>query len=271
MTAANFRELHQPGNPFILANAWDVGSAKIMAAFGAKALASTSAGHAFVTGVKDMGYISREMSLAHCRELVCASRLPVSADLENGYSHQAEEVGQTIVAAASTGLAGCGIEDTKLPDTSAYEFSHAVERIEAAVDAVRSLGRDFVLTARADGMLTGQYGIKEAIRRLQAFEAVGADVLYAPMPKDMNDLALICKSVKSPVNVLASGPLAQFKLKQFAKIGVARVSLGSAFSRSVHTTLLSGAKQIFEHGDFSSFTDAASVEDFEELFDKIQT
>lgn len=267
MTSSSFRELHIPGKPFVLANVWDAGSAKLLAALGAKAIATTSAGHAFTLGQKDMGDISREQSMAHCEDLVQATSLPVSGDLENGYGHSPDDVVKTIELAAKSGLAGCCIEDTKLPSLDPYEFSFAVERIEAGVQAARALDKDFVLVARADGNLTKQYDNDEAIRRLQAFEAVGADVLYAPMPPDMEELARICSSVKAPVNALAAGPFAKFGLEDFAKIGVARISLGGAFSRVSHSAIINSAKQILDGGDFTSLIGNVGGPEVEALFD----
>ncbi len=269
MAQTTFRDLHIPGKPFILANAWDIGSAKLLAALGAKALASTSAGHAFTLGQKDMGDITRDQSLSHCADLVGATPLPVSGDLENGYGHSTDDVIETIREAAVAGLAGCCIEDSQLPSSKPYEFSQAVERIEAAAQAAKSLNKDFVLAARADGLMNGHYDTKEAIRRLRAFEEVGADVLYAPIPPSMDVLAEICKSVKTPVNALAAGPFAKFRLEDFANIGVARISLGSALSRVIHSAIIDSAKQMFQDGDFSSFQGKASGAEVEALFDEV--
>jgi len=266
----SFRELHIPGKPFILANAWDAGSAKILAALGAKAIATTSAGHAFTLGVKDMGDITRSQSLEHSRQLVEATKLPVSGDLENGYGHLPGDVEITIIQAAEAGLAGCCIEDTNLPSAEPYEFSIAVERIEAAVQAARSIVGDFVLAARADGLLTGKYNTDEAIKRLQAFEAVGADVLYAPLPPTFEDLERICKSVSAPVNALAAGHFAKYKVQDFADIGVARISLGSALSRVTHSAIINSARQMFESGDFSSFLGKVGGGEVETLFDAVK-
>ena len=177
----SFRNLHQPGNPFILANAWDAESAKVMAALGAKAIASTSAGHAFTLGKPDMGHVSREEALSHAEDLINATPLPVSGDLENGYGHDSESVAATIKEAAKRGLAGSCIEDTSLPSEEPCEFSLAVERIEAGAEAARALDEDFVLAARADGWMNGQYDFAEAMRRAKAFEKAGADVIYVPL------------------------------------------------------------------------------------------
>ena len=269
MAPQTFRDLHIPGKPFVLANAWDIGSAKLLAALGAKALATTSAGHAFTLGVKDMGEITRDQTLAHSRDLIGATNLPVSADMENGYGHSPQEVADTITQAGEAGLAGACIEDSNLPSTSPYDFSHAVERIEAAVQAARALENDFVLAARADGVMNSHYDTNEAIRRLQAFEKAGADVLYVPLPPSMEELAQICRSVNTPVNALAAGKFSNFKVQDFANIGVARISLGSALSRVTHTAIVNSAKQIFDNGDFSSLSQTLGGPQIEALFDVV--
>ena len=254
----------------MLANVWDSGSAKLFAALGAQALATTSAGHAFTLGVKDMGGVSRTDSLKHAHELVGATRLPLSADLENGYGHSPVDVATTIRMASIAGVAGCCIEDTALPNNMPYDFDFAVERISAAVDACRALDEDFVLTARADGVMNGQYDTDEAIRRIQAFEAAGADVLYVPLPPSMKDLARICKSVSAPVNALVAGQFAQYTLAEYANIGVARISLGSAMARVTHATIVNSAKEILDGGDFTSFLNGISGSEVEDLFDSIE-
>jgi 2-methylisocitrate lyase-like PEP mutase family enzyme len=264
----SFRELHQPGKPFILANAWDIGSAKIFAALGAKAIATTSAGHAFTLGVKDMGEITLQQSLDHARDLIGATSLPVSGDLENGYGHAPDDVAATIRAAGEIGLAGACIEDAELPDDSAYPFDLAVDRIAAAVDAAQALEQDFVLTARADGVMNGHYDNKEAIRRIQAFEAVGADVLYVPLPPSMDELEQICRAVKAPVNALAAGSFAKQSVSDYASIGVARISLGSALARVTHAAIVHSAQAMFRDGDFSSFLAGIGGDEIEGFFDQ---
>lgn len=249
--AKEFKAMHVPGKPFILANAWDLGSAQMLTALGAKALGTTSAGFAFTLGRDDMGDVTREEAIAHARDLLIATNVPVSGDLENGYGHSPQDVAQTIRDASAAGLSGCSIEDTKLPDQTPYDFAKAVERVEAAVDAVKSLDQEFMFVARADGILTGQYDTNEAIRRLQAFEAVGADGLYAPMPPDMDELKRICLSVDKPVNVLCAGPFTKYTMDEFASAGAARVSLGSALARVTHKAILDCAGAMFGSGDMS--------------------
>jgi 2-methylisocitrate lyase-like PEP mutase family enzyme len=255
-----FRALHQPGNPFILANAWDRGSAKMLASLGAQAIATSSAAHAFTLGRPDGGQVSRDESLAHAADLVAATPLPVSGDFENGFGDDPETVAETVRLSCEAGLAGICIEDTALPGESAYDFDLSVERVQAAAAAARALPRDFVLVARADGIMTGEYDQKEALRRLRAFEAAGADCLYAPMPVSMDDLAEICRETKLPVNALAAGPFAKIRRDQFAAIGVARISLGSALARITHRAILDAGRDMFERGDFTALGNGVSAD-----------
>jgi 2-methylisocitrate lyase-like PEP mutase family enzyme len=249
----SFRALHQPGNPFVLANAWDVGSARVLEALGAVAIATSSAAHAFTLGRPDMGHVSRDEALAHARDLVEAVSVPVSGDLENGYGHQPEDMAETVLRAADVGLAGCSIEDTALPDLAPYSRDHAVARIEAAVEAARSLDGDFVLVARADGVMNGHYDVAEAIERVRRYEQVGADCVYVPLPPSMDDLAAICAAVDVPVNGLAAGPFTAYGVADFAGVGVARISVGSALARVTHRALIdSAARFLGPDGDFSA-------------------
>lgn len=263
-----FRALHQRGNPFVLANAWDMGSAKVLSALGAQAIGTTSAGYGFTQGIPDMGQLDRDQSLAHAADLVTATNLPVSGDFENGFGDDPETVAETIRLACEAGLAGCSIEDTVLPTHHAYDFDLAVERIRAAASAARALPRDFVLVARADGIMNGQYDIDEAIKRLQAFEAAGADCLYAPNTASFGDLMRICANVKAPVNALAIGQYTQFSRAQYADISVARISLGSALSRYIHQAIIDGAGPIFQDGDFSILGNGAKGQDIDRLLIK---
>jgi 2-methylisocitrate lyase-like PEP mutase family enzyme len=246
-----FRALHRPGDPFVLANAWDAGSARVLAALGAQAIGTTSAGFAFTLGLPDGARVSRDQALAHAAALVAATPLPVSGDLENGYAEAPDGVAATVRLAAEAGLAGASIEDTDLPGTAAYAFELAVERVRAAAAAARALPRDFVLVARADGLMTGSYGMDEALRRLRAFDAEGADCLYAPLPPDMDSLRVICAATAKPVNALAAGPFAAITRAAFAQAGVARISLGSALARVTHAALIDTAREILNRGDFA--------------------
>lgn len=263
-----FRELHKPGDPFTLMNAYDVGSAKVLAALGAQAIGTTSSGHAFTLGRPDMGNVSRDEALAHAESIVSAVSLPVSGDFENGYGDAPEDVAETVRLAGEIGLAGISIEDTRMSDHGAYEAELAVERIRAGAAAARALGRDFVFVARADGVMNEVYDTNEAIRRLQAFDAAGADCLYAPLPPSMEDLARICAATAKPVNALAVGPFARVSRAEFAAIGVARISLGSALARVTHAALINTAKHILSDGDFSDFLEAAPGSEVDALLAK---
>ena len=248
---ARFRALHRPGDPFVLANAWDVGSARMLAALGAEAIGTSSAAHAFTLGRADMGQVTRDEALAHAESLVAATPLPVSGDFENGFGRHPETVAETVRLAAEVGLAGISIEDTDLPGSGPYEPDLATERISAAVEAARALDDDFVLLARADGVLNRSYDLDEGIRRLQAFEAVGADALYLPLPPDMDGLRRICTSVSAPVNALVAGHFTAVTRDEFAAVGVGRISLGSSLARATHRIIADSARAMFDKGDFS--------------------
>lgn len=246
-----FRALHQKGNPFILANAWDIGSAKMLAGLGAQAIGTSSAAHAFTLGRPDMGHVTRDEALAHAQDLVAAVNVPVSGDFENGFGDDPDTCAQTVRLSYEAGLAGISIEDTALPTDTPYDRALAVERIEAAVAAARALPGDFVLVARADGVMNGQYDLDEALARIAGFEAVGADCLYVPMPGTLADQARICDATSLPVNALAAGPLAQVSRAQLAQAGVARISLGSALARVTHRVIHDASQAMFQQGDFS--------------------
>ena len=259
-----FRALHRPGVPFILANAWDIGSARMLAALGAEALATSSAAHAFTLGRPDGG-VSRDEALAHAADLVSATRLPVSGDFENGFGDAPETCAETVRLAAEAGLAGISIEDTALPSEAAYDFDLAVERIRAAAAAARALQRDFVLVARADGVMNGQYGMAEGLQRIRAFDTVGADCLYLPMPPSVDGLRDVIAATSKPVNALAAGAFTKLSRKDFAALGVARISLGSALARATYKTLFDAANAIFGNGEFTLLGNGISGEKVDEL------
>lgn len=243
-----FRELHDGPGAFILPNPWDAGSAKLMTSLGFRALATTSAGYAFSRGRPDGGIPFTDM-ITHCREIVQSTSLPVSADLEHGKGDSPESAAETIFAAEAAGLAGCSIEDsTGDPDHPIYEFDLAVERVAAAAEAARSLGRDFVFTARAENFLHGRMDIDETIRRLQAYERAGADVVYAPGLTDVKTVAAICASVSRPVNVLARP---WFRLDELAAAGARRISLGSLVANSVYALIRDATREMLEKGTFT--------------------
>lgn len=247
----DFHALHQSGC-FVIPNPWDAGSARLMAALGAKALATTSAGFAFTLGRPDMGHVTRDEALAHAEAIVAATPLPVSGDFENGFADAPDDVAETVRLAAEAGLSGCSVEDTMMVEGNpAYEFDLAVERVRAAAAAAKALGRPFVFCARADGVMNGVYDTDEAIRRIQAFEAAGADLLYVPLPPDMASLKRVVESVSRPVNALAAGRFANFSKNDFAAAGVRRISVGSAVARATHKVIVDATTAMLDNGDFS--------------------
>jgi len=254
---AALRQLHRPGDPFILANAWDLGSAKMLVARGAQAIGTSSAAHAFTLGLPD-GELTRDQALDHAQALISAVNVPVSGDFENGFGDSPDSVAETVRLAADIGLAGISIEDTALPADTPYGFDLAVERIRAGVDAARSLPKDFVFVARADGILRASYDIKEALRRIAAFDQAGADCLYVPMPASVNDLQQVIASTDKPVNALVAGPYCNMSRATFAQMGVARISLGSSLARVVHRTIDDAGRAMFDTGDFSDLAGGMS-------------
>ena len=248
-----FHDLHQSGC-FVVPNPWDAGSARMMAAMGAQALATSSAAHAFTLGRADLGGVSRDEALAHAEMMVAATPLPVSGDFENGFADDPEGVAETIRLAAAAGLSGCSIEDTQMvAGNPAYGFELAVDRIRAAASAARALGRPFVLCARADGVMNGVYDLAEGIRRLQAYQAVGADLLYLPVPPGRAELAHVLASVRRPVNALATGPLRQLTVAEMAAMGVRRISTGSQIARVTHAAIRDCMAGMLGEGSFTPF------------------
>jgi 2-methylisocitrate lyase-like PEP mutase family enzyme len=256
-----FRELH--ASTFVIPNPWDIGTAKLLQSFGFKALATTSAGFAFSRGLPD-GAVNFETMIAHCKELAAATDLPVSADLEKGKGDSPERAAETIFAAEAAGLAGCSIEDFSGDDDHPiYDFSHAVERVAAAVEAARALKNDFVFTARAENFLHGINDLDDTIRRLQAFEKAGADVLYAPGITDIEMVRTICSSVSKPVNILA---VPAFTVAELAKAGAKRISLGSKLTNYTFGALERASKEILESGSFAFSRDAMAYDRLQKMF-----
>lgn len=257
--AERFRALHARPGAFVIPNPWDVGTARILASLGFEALATTSAGLAFSLGRRDgEGAVGREEAIEHARTIVDATPLPVSADLENGFGDAPEATAATVAMATEVGLAGCSIEDaTGRPDHPIYERSQAIERVAAAVEAARASAFPFVLTARAENYLHGRPDLDDTIARLQAFEAAGADVLYAPGLRDLETIREVCAAVSKPVNVLMALPGMPLSVEQLAAAGVRRISLGSALSRAALGAVLGAAREIREQGTFG-FIDAAA-------------
>ncbi|MAQ84668.1 MAG: PEP phosphonomutase [Maritimibacter sp.] len=262
---AVFRALHRPGDPFILGNAWDAGSARMLAALGAPAIATSSAAHAFTLGRPDGGTVTRDEALAHAQDLVAAVPVPVSGDFENGYGDDPDTCAETVRLAAEAGLAGISIEDTAFVSGGHYDRALATERIRAASAAARALPRDFVLVARADGVMTGTYDMAEALARVRAFDEAGADCLYVPLPPNMAALAEVAKATSKPVNALAAGPFAQVSRAEYAAAGIARISLGSALARVTHAAIRDAAQAMFGNGDFSPLTKVMPGSDVDAL------
>lgn len=243
-----FRSLHDGPDIFVMPNAWDLGSARLVQSFGFKALATSSAGFAWSRGLRD-GEVGFEAMIAHCKEMAAGVDVPVSGDLEKGKGDSPDSAAETIFAADAAGLAGCSIEDhTGDPANPIYAFSHAVERVAAAAEAARALKTGFVFTARAENFLWGRPDIDDTIRRLQAFEQAGADVLFAPGITDIAAIRQICASVSKPVNLLAGGP--GLTVAALAEAGVKRISLGSRLSSAAFAAVERAAREILDKGTF---------------------
>lgn len=259
----SFRELHE--TTFIIPNPWDIGTAKLLETLGFKALATTSAGFAFSRGLPDGG-VSFDTVIAHCKEIVSATGLPVSADLEHGKGETPDSAAETIFAAEKAGLAGCSIEDsTGDASNPIFDFSLAVERVAAAVEAARSFEHDFVFTARAENFLVGRPDLDDTIRRLQAFEKAGADVLYAPALPDIETVRTVCASVSKPVNMLA-GP--GFTVAELRDAGVKRISLGSKLTTVAYGAVRRAAREMLDEGGFEFGKDAMPFAELQKLFSR---
>jgi len=251
-----FRALHQRPRAFVIPNPWDPGSARLLAHLGFEALASTSAGYAFSAGQLD-NTIGRDRMMLHLAELVAATELPVSADLENGFGDEPEVVAETIRMGAAAGLAGGSIEDaTGRADSPLYARELAAERIRAAAEAARALPFTFTLTARAENYLVGQPDLADTIARLQAYQEAGADVLYAPGLTSLADIASVVRSVDRPVNVLAGVNNANVPVAKLSDIGVKRISVGGALYRAALGAAMRAGQEMLRDGTFT-FTGAA--------------
>lgn len=259
--AERFKALHERAGAFVIPNPWDVGSARLLAGFGFEALATTSAGFANSLGRLD-GQMSRDEVIEHCRSLSAATELPVSADLENCFADRPEKVGETIRLGALAGLVGGSIED--FSGEQIYDFNLAVERVHAAATAAHALDFPFTLTARAENLIRGKNDIDDTVRRLQAFEAAGADVLYAPGLKTLDEVRLVAGALTKPVNVLA--PLLKgVTVAQLAEAGARRISVGGALARAALTMLLRAATEMQQAGSFTWTSNLASSADVTKL------
>jgi 2-methylisocitrate lyase-like PEP mutase family enzyme len=256
-----FAALHQRDQAFIIPNPWNVGTARLLAQLGFEALATTSAGYSFSVGQRDNS-VARDEMMMHIARIASATDLPVSADLENGFGDSPEMVAETIKLAAGAGLVGGSIDDmSRHPARPIYEFGAAVDRVRAAAEVVRALPFAFTLTARAENYLAGRPDLGDTIKRLQAYQVAGADVLYAPGIVSKDDIATIVKSVDRPVNVVMGLQGVQLSLAELSAIGVKRVSVGSALSRAALGAFLRAAREMREHGTFAFAEQAVSYRD----------
>jgi 2-methylisocitrate lyase-like PEP mutase family enzyme len=267
--AETFAALHRRPSIFAIPNPWDAGSAKVLAALGFEALATTSAGLAFALGKPDgEGAVTREETLANARAIVDATPLPVSADLENGFADEPEACAQTIRLAAGAGLVGGSIEDaTGSAAAPIYPFDHAVERVKAAAAAARSLPFPFMLTARAENFLHGVADLPDTIRRLEAFAEAGADVLFAPGLTSLADIGAVVKAVAPrPVNAIMGLAGKTISLSALEDIGVRRVSVGSALARAAYGEFLRAAQEIRRKGTFGFANQALPYAELNAMF-----
>jgi 2-methylisocitrate lyase-like PEP mutase family enzyme len=247
--AAQFRSLHESGT-FVIPNVWDGGSAAIAAGLGFKALATSSAACAAALGRLD-GEITREEAMEHARLIVSVSPCPVAADLENGFGHAPATVVETIHLAAASGLVGCSIEDASAdPQDPIYEFDYAVERISAAAEAAHALPFHFTLTARAENFLHGRADLADTLRRLQAFERAGADVLFAPGLPDLEAVRSVCAGLRKPVNFMVGIRGKSFSVAELAAAGVRRVSLSTSLYRAAMAGVTAAVLEVKERGTF---------------------
>jgi len=249
--AKRFRALHQGPNAFVIANAWDPGSAKILAGLGFEAIATSSGAFAGTLGRTD-GAVTREEALDHARQMTSAVSVPVSADLENGFGHEPGEAALTVRGAAEAGLVGCSIEDwAGNKERRLYDPAHAVERIAAAVEAARKTGFDFTLTARAENFLRGNPDLDDTIRRLKSFEDAGADVLMAPGLPDLDAVKAVCSALAKPLNFMVGVPGKSFAKADLEQAGVRRISLATSLYKAALGGMVAAAREAKDHGTFS--------------------
>jgi len=263
--ADRFRALHDGPGAFVIPNPWDIGSARLLAGLGFRALATSSAASATALGRRDGG-LTRGAAMEHARLIVDATDLPVSADLEKGFGDEPEEVAETIRLAAEAGLVGCTIEDaTGNEHSPLYDLRLAVERIAAAAEAARALRFPFMLTARAHNLLFAAPSLDDTIIRLQAFEKAGADVLFAPGLPDLAAVRAVCRAVSKPVNFMVGIKGKSFSVGELAAAGVRRISLATSLYRAAMTGLLDAAREVKETGQFGFLDRSATTAELHKL------
>jgi len=262
---AAFRTLHESGC-FAIPNPWDIGSARYLQHLGFKAIATTSAGFAFARGLPDNG-VPRDIVLAHIRELVDATDIPVNADFENGFADEPNDIAENVKLCVETGVAGLSIEDSTGDKAKPlYDLDYAVARIKAARAAIDKSGADIILVGRAECFLVGRPEIEEVKRRLKAYAEAGADCLYAPGIRTREDIAAVVRAVApKPVNALIGGPVG-LTINDVAALGVRRISVGGALARAAWGGFMRAAKDLAEHGRFDGFKDAAPHDELNEFF-----
>jgi len=264
--ALEFQACHYRDHAFIIPNPWDAGTARLLDLLGFKALATTSAGYAFSRGQPDNTIACDEM-MTHLADIASATHLPVSADLVNGFGDDPFTVAQTIRHAAAAGVVGGSIEDASgEAENPIYAHALAVERIRAAAEAARALPFPFTLTARAENYLVGPPDLHDTIKRLQAYQDAGADVLFAPGLTSKDDIAAVVSSVDRPVNVIMGLSGVQFTLDELSEIGVKRVSVGGSLCRTALGAFLRAARELRDHGTFSYSDDAISSREINAMF-----
>lgn len=262
-----FKSLHERKQAFIIGNAWDAGSARLLELAGYEAIATTSAGFAFAQNKQD-NHVGRDGILGNALDIAEATHLPVSADLEDGFGACEDACVETICQAAKAGLVGGSIEDSTYDDNAPlYDLGQAVARIEAAVSAARALPFPFTLTARAENFLVGRPDLSDVIARLQAYQEAGADVLYAPGLSNEQDIRSLCASVDRPVNVLALPSISALTFTALEDMGVQRISVGSAYARQAYGDLLTKSRSVLQTGTFAAFNDAMPYAELSEKFE----
>jgi len=260
-----FRALHQSGC-FVIPNPWNVGSARYLQGLGFKALATTSSGYAHSQGYAD-GDVTRDMMLAHCRELANAADVPVNADFENGYADDPDEVAANVRLCVDTGVGGLSIEDSTGDDANPlYDFDLAVKRVRSARDAIDKAGGGVIFTARTEGFIRNRPDLDETIRRLKAFADAGADCLYSPGIKTREQIVATIKAVApKPINFLNSAPFG-YTVDDLAALGVRRISVGGTLARVAMHAFVQSARQIAQEGKFDSFSGVVSNAELNKFF-----